>query len=200
MPTIAAETLTAENASRLLNSVVIPRPIAWVSTVDAQGRCNLAPHSYFNAVSAAPPIVMFASSHSSPFDPSGRKDTLRNIEETGEFVLHIVPEPMIEAMNKTSAAVPPGTDEFALAGLAKIPSHAVRPPRIAGVGVALECRLFRLIPAGDATAVFGEVRVLHIDDGLWQDGRVDPRKLQPLARLGGSLYAGLGTITALRRP
>jgi len=197
---ISVDELAAKSAAHLLNSIVIPRPIAWVSSIDAAGTANLAPHSYFNAVSADPPIVMFASAHSSQLDPRGRKDTLRNIEATREFVVQIVSEEMIGPMNRTAAEVPSATDEFELAGLDKCRSMRVRPPRIAGIGAALECRLNRLLDVGDATVVFGDVLVIHVEESLLQEGRVDPDRLRPLGRLGGSNYAGLGQIISLRRP
>jgi flavin reductase (DIM6/NTAB) family NADH-FMN oxidoreductase RutF len=184
----------------LMTGIVVPRPIAWVSSLDADGIANLAPHSYFNAVSDTPPIVMFVSTHSSPLRTDKRKDTLRNVEATREFVVHIVSEDLLEAMNKTAASVPAEIDEFELAGLEKAASRQVKPPRVAAARIALECRLVQTLEMGDATVVFGEIVWAHIADEVWRDGRVDSALLRPMARLGGSLYATLGTVLSLKRP
>jgi len=121
--------LSPRDMSHLMNGVVVPRPIAWVSTIDVDGNRNLAPHSYFNAVSCEPPIVQFTSTHSSQHDPAGYKDTLRNVRATGEFVINVVSEELLDAMNTTAIDSPPGVDEFQLAGLEAIASARVRPPR-----------------------------------------------------------------------
>jgi flavin reductase (DIM6/NTAB) family NADH-FMN oxidoreductase RutF len=187
-------------ATRLMLGIIVPRPIAWVATLGADGVANLAPHSYFNAVSSAPPVLMFASTHSSRHHPQGRKDTLRNIEATREFVVNLVSEGLLAAMNVTSAMVAPGIDEFELAGLAKAPSIRVKPPRVAAAKLALECRLQSLHEVGDATAIFGDVLYVHIADEVWRDGRCDAAALRPMSRLGGAAYATLGSIVELRRP
>jgi len=184
----------------LMTGLIVPRPIAWVSTVAAEGSANLAPHSYFNAVSSAPPILMFSSTHSSRHRADHRKDTLVNIEETGEFVVNLVSEDLLGAMNETSAEAPPGVDEFELAKLAKAPSVKVRPPGVAQARAALECRTSRIVEIGDASVVFGEVVWVRLSRRIWRDGRVDAGGLQPVSRLGGSLYASLGTIVSVPRP
>lgn len=183
-------------AGHLLTGLVVPRPIAWVSTVSIEGVPNLAPHSYFMAVSSQPPILMFASTVRS----GRRKDTLANVEETGEFVVNLVSEDHLEAMNMTSASVEPGVDEFELAGLAKAPSRLVRPWCVKAARAAMECRMVKTVSMGDATVVFGEVVYVHIDENIWLDGRVDATPLRPLSRLGGSLYGTLGTILRKKRP
>jgi flavin reductase (DIM6/NTAB) family NADH-FMN oxidoreductase RutF len=193
-------TLTEREIAWLMLGVVVPRPIAWVSTLAADGTANLAPHSYFMAVSSHPPIVMFVSTHSSRHDPAGRKDTLRNVEAMQEFVVNLVSEDLLEAMNRTAEEVPPEIDEFALAALEKSPSVRVKPPRVARARIALECRQRALVEMGDATVIFGDVLYVHIADEVWRDGRVDAASLQPMARLGGSSYATLGKIIHLPRP
>jgi flavin reductase (DIM6/NTAB) family NADH-FMN oxidoreductase RutF len=197
---IDTTTLGARDASLLMTGLIVPRPIAWVSTIDGRGRANLAPHSYFNAVSSSPPILMFSSSHTSRFNADGRKDTLRNVEATAEFVVNIVSEDLLEAMNRTSAEVPPDVDEFILAGVTKHPSARIGPPRVGEAKVSLECRLNSLVEVGDATVIFGDVLLAHIDEGVWRNGRVDAEALRPMSRLGGSLYAALGSIQRITRP
>lgn len=193
-------TLDARASSTMMTSLVVPRPIAWVSTVDAAGNANLAPHSYFNAVSGAPPVLMFSSTHSSRFHADRRKDTLRNVEATGEFVVNLVSEDLLAAMNVTSAAVPPEVDEFALAGLAKRPAIRVKPPLVAAARVALECRLHSLSVIGDATVVFGTVVYAQVAAEIWRDGQIDIERLRPVSRLGGVAYATVGSIIDLPRP
>lgn len=192
--------LPAPQIGFLMTGLVVPRPIAWVATQDAAGVCNLAPHSYFMAISSHPPVVMFVSSHTSRHHKGGRKDTLRNVEATGEFVVNFVAADMLMPMNVTSTEAPPQIDEFDLASLAKTPSLKVKPPRVALAKAALECRKHSILEIGDASAIFGEVVYAHVDEAVWNDGRIDAKQLNPLSRLGGSLYAELGAIKSLRRP
>ena len=183
-------------------ALVAPRPVGWVATLDREGRPNLAPYSFFNAVSDRPPFVMFSS--------CGRKDTLRNIEATGEFTCSMASWDQRDAMNMSSAAVAPGVDEFALAGLAPAPSHWVKPPRVAGAPAALECRLWKTVelpappgrPESGCTVVFGEVVGVYIDDAFVHDGLVDTGAMRPLARMGYMEYAVVTpeTVFALNRP
>ena len=171
-------------------ALVAPRPIGWVATVDAQGRRNLAPYSFFNAVSDRPPMVMFSS--------GGRKDTLRNIEATGEFTCSMSCWDQREAMNLSSAPVAPGVDEFALAGLQAAPSQWVRPPRVAGSPAAFECRLWKTLELPGTsrgpgnTVVFGEVVGVYIDDAFIRDGLVRTGEMRPIARMG---YMEYSTVT-----
>jgi flavin reductase (DIM6/NTAB) family NADH-FMN oxidoreductase RutF len=183
-----------------MTGLVVPRPIAWVSTLDETGAANLAPHSYFNAVSGAPPILMVSSTHASTHRPDRRKDTLVNIERTGEFVVNLVSAELLGPMNETSVESAPGVDEFALAGLDKGPSAVVRAPSVANSPASLECRLERIVRIGDASVIFGKVVWFRIDRRIWRDGRVDAEALQPAGRLGGALYAALGPIVRLARP
>jgi flavin reductase (DIM6/NTAB) family NADH-FMN oxidoreductase RutF len=183
-------------------ALVVPRPIGWIATLDEDGRANLAPYSFFNAVSDRPPMVMFSS--------GGHKDSLRNIEATGEFTCSIATVGLCEAMNLSSAAVAPGVDEFELAGLTKAPSRFVKPPRVAEAPAALECRLWKLLPLPPArpggrsayTMVIGSVVGVYIDDAYLRDGRVRSGAMQPLARLGYMDYAAFGDaqVFALDRP
>ncbi len=170
-------------------ALAVPRPIGWVSTLNASGQPNLAPYSFFNAVSDRPPFVMFSS--------AGRKDTLRNIEATGEFTCSIANWDLREAMNMSSAPVAHGVDEFALAGLEAAASLRVKPPRVARAPAAFECRLWRTVPLparpgheeGHHVLVIGEVLALYVDDAYIRDGLVDTGAIKPLARLGYMDYA-----------
>ena len=192
--------LTPRDMSHLMNGVVVPRPIAWVSTIDVDGNRNLAPHSYFNAVSCEPPIVQFTSTHSSQHDQLGYKDTLRNVRATGEFVVNVVSEELLDAMNATAIDSPPGVDEFRLAGLEAVASARIRPPRVARSKIALECRVHMLMPIGDATMIFGDVLLVHVRNDVWADGRVRYEELKAVGRLGGSNYAPFRGLLTLRRP
>jgi len=180
-------------------AIVVPRPIGWISSLSADGTVNLAPYSFFNAVGDNPHYVVFGS--------GGVKDSLSNIEATGEFVCSLATYDLREAMNVSSAAVPPDVDEFALAGLTPAPSHAVKPPRVGESPVALECRLFQTLnlPGFDGgpgayTMVVGQVVGVHIDDALIVDGRVDITKARPIARLGYMDYAVVDDVFAIPRP
>jgi flavin reductase (DIM6/NTAB) family NADH-FMN oxidoreductase RutF len=176
----------------LMTGLVIPRPIAWVSTVDAEGRRNLAPHSYFNVVAHEPPHVIFSS--------SGLKDTLRNVRATGEFVVNLVTMDVVEAMNFTSTDFPPEEDEFTWAGLTPVPARTVAPARVGEAKAHLECRVTETVAAGNGTIVVGEVLHLSLDPSVWRDGRVDPQLLDPVCRLAGTRYARLGEVFQLPRP
>ena len=173
-----------------LSRAVIPRPIGWVSTVSADGRVNLAPYSFFNAVSSNPPCVIFASTA----DRHGeQKDSLRNVEEIGEFVCNIVSHDVAEKMNQTSASLPRGRSEFDFAGLTPTPSDRVRPPRCQEARVHLECVVTQIVPIGDgplsAKVVIGRVVLMNVDDAVLDGERmIDPDLLDPVGRLGGDAY------------
>lgn len=177
-------------------ALVSPRPIGWISTLDAEGVVNLAPYSFFNAVSTNPHFVMFSS--------GGRKDSQRNAEETGEFVCSLATYDLREAMNRTSKHVDPHVDEMALAGLSPAPSTIVAPPRVAESPVAFECKYWRTIDLpgvdggpGNHAIVLGQVVGIHIDDDALVDGRVDVTKLRPIARLGYRDYAVIDEVFEL---
>jgi flavin reductase (DIM6/NTAB) family NADH-FMN oxidoreductase RutF len=176
-------------------ALVVPRPIGWIGTVDAEGRPNLAPYSFFNGVSDRPAMVMFSS--------AGRKDSLRNVEATGEFTCSLAGWDLREAMNVSSAPLAPGVDEFAAAGLQTAASLRVRAPRVAQAPAALECKLWRTLDLpGNYTVVFGEVLAIYIDDSYVHDGRVDTGAMRVLSRLGYMDYGVLepGSVFTLQRP
>jgi flavin reductase (DIM6/NTAB) family NADH-FMN oxidoreductase RutF len=166
-------------------ALVVPRPVGWVSTIGADGVPNLAPYSFFNAVSDRPPMLMFSS--------AGTKDSLRNVLDSGEFTCSIATWPLREAMNLSSAPVAPGVDEFRLAGLTPAPSRFVKPARVAESPAAFECRLWKTLPLpGDGyTVVFGSVVGIYIDDAFIADGLVRTGDMRALARLGYMDYSVL---------
>ena len=192
--------LKGRDAYQLLTSALIPRPIAWVSTVSLGGIPNLAPYSFFNAVASDPLTVMFSPGKKSDGTP---KDSLKNAQETGAFVVNLADEPLAEALNHTSGAWAHGVDEFAEAGLGAVPSSLVRPPRVAAVPVALECRVSQLIPVAgsSATLVLGQVLMVHVRrDLLGPDGLIVAERYRPIARLGRDEYSTLGRVFSLTRP
>lgn len=182
-------------------ALIAPRPVGWISTVSKAGICNLAPYSFFNAVSERPAYVVFGS--------AGLKDSLRNIEETGEFVCSLATYDLREHMNITAAAVPHGVDEFPLAGLTATRSQLVKPPRVKESPVAFECRHHQtiLLPGAGAHAqgyhmVIGLVVGIHIDDHVVRDGLVDTAAMRPIARLGYMDYSVVTpeTVFTIHRP
>lgn len=177
---------------RLLTAVIVPRPIAWVSSVSADGVDNLAPHSFFTVACVDPPIVQFTS--------VGRKDSLRNVEATREFVVHLAPEPLFEQVNATGTNYPAEISEFDAVGLEREPSLRVRPPRVAAAPVALECVLHATTCFGNSTVVFG--RVVHAavaDDVIADDGLPAIDRLAPLSRLGRNEWGSAGQIREIAR-
>lgn len=187
---------------RALTHVVTPRPIAWVTSVDEGGAVNLAPFSFFNAFGANPPVVVFSPTRRRD---GSVKDTLRNVEATGEFVLNSAVESLAAKMNLTAAEIPPGESEADLAGLALLPSLKVRPPRVAESPAHMECRVIQILPIGDgpisANLVIGEVLAFHIDDAILDDaGQADPRKMRTIARLGGDDYCRSTDLFRMARP
>jgi flavin reductase (DIM6/NTAB) family NADH-FMN oxidoreductase RutF len=187
---------------RALVGVVTPRPIAWVTTVDGEGRVNLAPFSFFNAFGANPPVVVFSPTLRRD---GSRKDTLRNLDIVGEFVVNAAVEGLAEKVNATSRELPPGQSEADYAGLTLEPSVKVRPPRVAESPVHLECRVCQIMSIGDgpiaANLVIGEVLLIHIADSVLDDrGAVDPRKLRTIARLGGDSYCRSTDLFEMERP
>lgn len=186
-------------------SCVVPRPIGWISTVDIEGNHNLAPYSQFQNVTFNPPIVMFAANQ----DSKGvRKDSVRNAEQTGEFVWNMATWDLREAMNQTSATLARGASEFAHAGLELAPSRLVAPPRVAAAHVALECRVTQVVQLEDVDGadaenivVFGQVVGVHVDEAYIVDGRVDLTRLKPVARCGyKGDYAVVESLFEMFRP
>ena len=176
---------------RLLTASVLPRPIAWVSTTSADGVDNLAPHSFFTVACQDPPVLQFTS--------VGRKDSLNNAEATRELVFNLAPEPLFEEINATATDFPGDVDEFAEVGLEREPSLRVRPPRVAGSPVALECVLQGTVSFGASTVVFGRVVHAAIDEAVLDDGHPEVERLRPLARLGRDEWSTIGEIRRIKR-
>ncbi|GHI01961.1 flavin reductase [Streptomyces cellostaticus] len=186
------QSLDPRSFYQLLTAVVVPRPIAWVSTLTADGRtANLAPHSFFTVACTAPPIVQFTS--------VGRKDSLRNVEETGEFVVNFAPEPLFAEINATATDFPRHEGEFDAVGIAREPSLRVKPPRVAASPVALECTLHSTLLLGNSTVVFGQVVHAAVSEDVLVDGRPDIQLLRPLARLGGNEWSTVGEVREAAR-
>jgi flavin reductase (DIM6/NTAB) family NADH-FMN oxidoreductase RutF len=186
----------------LLVGVVTPRPVAWVTTIDPEGRVNLAPFSFFNAFGANPPVVVFSPTLRRD---GSKKDTLRNLGATGEFVLNAAVESLAEKINLSSKELPYGQSEVELTGLTLIPSTKVKPPRLAETPVTMECKVLQIVSTGKGpiagNLVIGEVLVMHIGDEVLDDKkRIDPRKLRTIARLGGDYYCRTTDLFEMKRP
>ncbi len=180
------------NAYRLLTSLVVPRPIAWVSTLDPQGRGNLAPHSFFTVASGRPPVVLFSS--------LGRKDTVRNIEATGEFVVNFSSESMLELVNASSAPFEHGDDEAVELGITTEPSQVVGPERVAESPASIECRLDRIVEVGHAFVVFGAVVAITVRTDAVVDGLPAIDRLRPVSRLGSDQWGRPPEVFSVTRP
>ena len=189
---------------KLIASLVMPRPIAWITTVDCEGVLNAAPFSFFNLLSSDPPLAAVGFSGAS--DREG-KDTLANIRATGELVINLVSEELAQAMNVTAIDAPRGTDELALAGLSTAPSHRVRPPRIEAAPVAMECRTFQIIePGKDSTILLAGILEVYVRKDAFEDEarlRIDPNVLRLIGRMhggGGGSYCTTRDLFQLDRP
>jgi flavin reductase (DIM6/NTAB) family NADH-FMN oxidoreductase RutF len=187
---------------KLMVGVIVPRPIAFVSSVSADGVPNLAPFSFFTGISANPPVICF-----SPMirgSDGAKKDTLRNIEETREFVVNIVSEEFAQQMNICSAEFPPDVDEFVASGLTPIRSDLVKAPRVKESSVNMECRLLQVVHVSEkplgGSIVLGEVVRFHIADEICDDYKIDPDKLHPIGRMGGPTYTRTTDRFDMQRP
>jgi flavin reductase (DIM6/NTAB) family NADH-FMN oxidoreductase RutF len=180
---------------------VLPRPIAFVSSISTEGILNLAPFSFFTVISANPPVVCF----SPMINLDGRrKDSINNVEQTGEFVVNIVSEDFVREMNQTSADFPPEVDEFRVSGLTAVKSDLVRPPRVKESRVSMECKLREIVEVSTAplggSLVIGEVVRFHVADECFDDFRIDPDVLRAIGRMGGSTYTRTTDRFELQRP
>ena len=192
----------------ILTGVVVPRPIAFVSTRSTEGIVNLAPYSFFNAMAYRPPTLVFSSSRRAPGWADKRKDTLTNIEETGEYVVNIVVDDIAAAMNATAAEYPAHISEFDIAGLTEAPSELLKAPRVAESPVNMECRLVQVVNIGEQPhqhgLVIGEIVRMHLRDDILYQGpngyRVDHQALQPTGRLAGNAYCRTDDVYELVRP
>jgi flavin reductase (DIM6/NTAB) family NADH-FMN oxidoreductase RutF len=180
-------------------AIVSPRPIGWISSMSASGQVNLAPYSFFNGVSAEPPIVMFSS--------EGFKDSISFILETKEFVCNVPNYDLREAVVKTSAELARGVNEMDVAGLEAAPSRLIKPPRVAAAPVAMECKLLKVVTLDDLDGksvdrhvVFGQVVGIHIDDRFLKNGRLDTAAMKPIARCGYADYSVVDAVFSIARP
>lgn len=188
------------------NALITPRPIAWVSSLSADGVANLAPFSFFNGAAYEPPIVTVAFTGAKLGAHEGeRKDTLANIRETGEFAVNLVPTELKDAMNVTAGHLAAGESEFDAAGVTRAPCNEIAPPRVKEAPAALECRLVEVVKLpnngpGENATVFGQVVGVHIDERILTDGFVDPTIYKPLARMGYLDYATVESVFTMKRP
>lgn len=187
---------------KILTGSVIPRPIGWISSISKEGVLNLAPFSFFNAVGEDPPHVMFSTVRSG----NTNKDTLNNVLATGQFVVNMATEGLVEAMNATSVNLPPEDNEFDYAGLTPAPSDLVSPPRVKESPISFECELVHHYSLedhkdGGATIMIGRIVMFHVDESvLLDDYKINPEAYRPVARLAGYNYAKLGEIFSIKRP
>ena len=196
------EKLTPRESYPWMINAINPRPIAWVSTISADGRTNLAPFSFFQGVCASPPTLLFTGAN----DRTGRKkDSVVNVEQVPEFVVNIVSYALREPMNATSAPLSHGESEFEKFHIATAPSLRVRPPRVAESPVAFECRLDRIVRIGEGplggNVVFGTILCAHVSEAvLGADGLIDPHKLDTIGRMGGDFYSRTTELFTIKRP
>lgn len=197
------QSISGLDAYRWLTALVTPRPIAWVSTVDLEGRANLAPFSWFQSVCSSPPILMIAcglkKGRDGQLEP---KDTLRNAKNTGELVIQLARRDQAEALNASSAELPHGESEFEFAGLRAEPSRMVRAPRIAGASVAFECKVEEIQSreGWKTSLIFARVLGVHVADEHFRGSRFDAESWNPIARLGGDSYCEQGSRFEIARP
>lgn len=192
---IAAAALDADAAYKLLAGIVVPRPIAWITTLSPSGRVNAAPFSCYTFVCNDPPMLAINIGRRD----GALKDTARNITASGQFVVNIVTEAQIAPMHASSSDCAPDFSEVDALGLATLASRDIRPPRLAASPISLECRLDRIVELGRQrnALVFGEIIRFHVADALYRDGKIDSEQLRPLARLAGRKYAALGDIVTM---
>lgn len=196
--------MTTSAAYAWLVATIVPRPIAWVSTLNEDGSANLAPFSFFTGAGSDPPMCLIVVSRRGRDDGEIPKDTWRNVARTGEYVIHCVPDALAAAMNVTATDFPYGVDEFAAAGLTKLASERVAPPRIAEAPVAMECRLDRIheVGRGRTALILGEILLWHVRDELVVEGRLDMDRLDAVGRMSGAGYTRTRerfSLTRLRR-
>lgn len=196
-------TISYKSVYKIMTGSILPRPIGWISSIDSSGRPNLAPFSFFNAVCSNPPTVLFCSSIRG--SDGKTKDTLNNVRATNEFVVNIVTEELLQAMNASSIEAPPDFDEFNYAGLSLAPSVMIKPPRVKESPIHYECRVKQIIDISDqpggASIVIGSIIHIHVDDGvMFGEDKIDLTALKPIGRLMGSGYCRVTDIIEIERP
>ncbi len=195
--------LSPKDKYKLLIGCIVPRPIAFVSTRSKAGVSNLAPYSFFNGVASNPPSVVIATTVRG--SDGEQKDTYLNIKDTGEFVVNVVTEDIVQQVNQTSAEYDRGVSEFEKTGLTEAESIIIKPPRVLESPINMECKLTQLVPVGDggqgsSTLIIGEIVYFHIREDLYQDGRIDIEKLKPVGRLAGFSYTPVRETFEIPRP
>jgi flavin reductase (DIM6/NTAB) family NADH-FMN oxidoreductase RutF len=200
--TLDPKDLGQKGMYKFMIGAIVPRPIAFVSTINAAGVGNVAPFSFFNGVASNPPTLMISITRKSTGD---KKDTLRNIELNGQFVVNTVHEWMIGAVNQCSAEYPYGVDEMRTVGLTPLPSQKIKPPRVGESSIHFECELYKTLEVGDgsegsATLVVGKILLIHVDQRVYQNGRIQIEALQPISRLAGTSYGRVSDLFDLERP
>jgi flavin reductase (DIM6/NTAB) family NADH-FMN oxidoreductase RutF len=206
---IEPKEMSPRELHNVLIGSILPRPIAWVSTVSKSGKLNLAPFSFFTVASTYPPVVCFSPAYAKTVQVGDHsevvpKDTLRNVRETHEFVVNIVSQNLVEKMNQTSGEYAPGESEFEAAGLTAVPSHMVQPPRVGESLVNMECKLRQIIEFGNqpmaGNLVLGDIVCIHLDEKVYKQGHIDVDVLQPVGRMGGFWYSTVKDRFELPRP
>ncbi len=196
-------TISYQSVYKIMTGSILPRPIGWISSIDSNGHPNLAPFSFFNAVCSNPPTVLFCSSIRG--SDGKTKDTLNNVRATNEFVVNIVTEELLQAMNASSIEAPPDFDEFNYAGLTLSPSVRIKPPRIKESPIHYECKVKQIIEISDqpggASIVIGSIVHIHVDDGImFGNDKINLTALKPIGRLMGSGYCRVTDIIEIERP
>jgi flavin reductase (DIM6/NTAB) family NADH-FMN oxidoreductase RutF len=189
---VGPEDIKEREFYQLMTGMIIPRPIGWISTLSEQGVANVSPYSYFNLMGSDPFYCAFGS--------TGEKDNVSNLRRIPEFVVNIVSMDLIEQMNFSSGDFPHEESEFAWAGLTKVPSLKVRPPRVGEARAHLECKVMQIVDDNNTHIVLARIVHAHVSKTVWKNGRIDPRLLDPACRLSGSAYAQLGEIVNVARP
>ena len=188
--------LSSRDAYRLMISCIIPRPIAFVTTLSREGVTNLAPFSFFNGVSSDPPVISIAVATKRD---GSKKDTWRNAEDTGEFVVNVVVPDLMDAVIIGARELPHNVSELELSGLKTAPSAKVKPPRLAESPINLECTLLRIVEVEETALILGRVVIVHAKDEILEGGRVDPRRLTFVGRMGDDLYCRVNDLFERKR-
>ncbi len=199
MKSFAVEDLDGAEGYKLGSGLVVPRPIGWIGTVDAEGNSNLAPYSFFNMVSAVPPTFVFSPGN------GGRKDTLDNVRSVPEFTINIVTDGVVEAMNATAESMEADRSEFDLDGITAVPSVRIRPPRVAECRATIECVVDQIVPVGAVGAagsslVIGHAVMFHVDESLLDGTRIDQAELGAIGRHAGNTYSRTHDLFDIVRP
>lgn len=185
MKELNAEEIDPDENARIIKSAVTPRPIAWISTVDSDGNENLAPFSSYNYIGSQKPVVVFNTPASSA---GGMKDTARNVLDTEEFAVNVVTEPLIEAMDRSSARLPAEESEFEYADIPRADCRTIDPPRVADAPITMECTLYDSMEVRGRLMILGDVRYYHLSEDVLTDGEIDARSVDTVGRLGGPYY------------